>query len=376
MTGRELHLVVPGSLRQLSGGSIYDARMARGLRQRGWSVVVHEVATGMVGGGVDVRRSLADTLPRIADAVPVVIDGLAMRGSDDAVHEHVSRLDVLALVHLLAIDDPSLESSLRARLHELEWNVLTDRVGVIATGRATTDRLRAGGVDADRMRTVPPGVERAPVAAGPAHGGPPNLLCVAAVTPGKGQDVLVRALGRLGDAPWTCTFAGSLTRSPAYARSVKALVEQAGLAGRIGFQGECDAATLDRLYGSSSIFVLPSYHESYGMALTEAMSHGLPIVSSVAGAIPDTVPAGAGILVPPGDDVALAGALRSLLIDAAGEPGSASARRAAIGAAALQHAASLPTWDQAVDDFAAAVTALLRTLSGARDLGTARRTSR
>ena len=53
------------------------------------------------------------------------------------------------------------------------------------------------------------------------------------------------------------------------------------------------------------------------MALAEAIAHGLPVVSTMAGAIPDTVPAGTGLLVPPNDGVALAQALRRLIGDRA-----------------------------------------------------------
>ena len=64
----------------------------------------------------------------------------------------------------------------------------------------------------------------------------------------------------------------------------------AGLAERIAFVGECDASALARAYGSATLFVLPSHYEGYGMVLVEALAHGLPIVSTTGGAIPDTVP--------------------------------------------------------------------------------------
>jgi glycosyltransferase involved in cell wall biosynthesis len=90
--------------------------------------------------------------------------------------------------------------------------------------------------------------------------------------------------------------------------------------------------------------VLPSHHEGYGMALAEASARGLPIVSTTGGAIPDTVPPDAGILVPPGDVDALAEALRRLLTD----PGA----RLRLREAGLAARTRLPGWPAQAAAFA------------------------
>jgi glycosyltransferase involved in cell wall biosynthesis len=358
VTAPELHFVVPGSLDQRTGGYLYDARMVDGLRRRGWAIAVHSLGAGAPKDGGHPRPSLDETLRRLPDGARVVIDGLAMGRSPDVVRAHRARLTVLALVHLPSADEPGLEPSRRAHLLKLELEALAASAGVITTSSFTAARVRDRGIDPASIRTVPPGTDRAPLARGEPPGTPPRLLCVASVTPGKGQDVLVGALSRLADVPWTCLCAGSLTRSPAYAERVLARVRVAELGERIAFLGECGQDDIEALYLASSIFVLPSFHESYGMALTEAMARGLPIVTTEAGAIPDTVPAGAGVLVPPGDEVALADALRLLLVDAPNEPHSARRRRAQLGTAARRHAAGLRDWERAVDEFAEAVSAL------------------
>jgi glycosyltransferase involved in cell wall biosynthesis len=178
------------------------------------------------------------------------------------------------------------------------------------------------------------------------------------VTPVKGQDVLVRALGRIADLAWTCTCVGSLDRAPDFVREVRGLIRDADLDDRVELAGEQDESSLGSLYRHSSIVVLPSHHESYGMVLTEAMARGLPVVSTTAGAIPDTVPGAAGILVPPGDVEELAAALRSLLEDAPNEPGGAAQRRQRLGSAGRRHASRLPTWDEAAAGFEDAVSVL------------------
>jgi glycosyltransferase involved in cell wall biosynthesis len=90
------------------------------------------------------------------------------------------------------------------------------------------------------------------------------------------------------------------------------------------------------LYAKSDIFALASRFEGYGMAYSEAIAHGLPVIGTKAGAIPDTVPPNAGILVEPDDVPAFAVALRRLISDAN------ERKRLAAGARAA--AAKLPTW--------------------------------
>ena len=137
----------------------------------------------------------------------------------------------------------------------------------------------------------------------------PNLLCVATVTPRKGHLILVEALAKLADLPWRLTCIGSTTRDAGATAAVQDAIARHGLTGRIALMDEIEPEALRSQYHAADLFVLPSYYEGYGMALAEALSHGLPIVSSKAGAIPTTVPADAGILVPPGDVARFDGSL-------------------------------------------------------------------
>jgi glycosyltransferase involved in cell wall biosynthesis len=114
--------------------------------------------------------------------------------------------------------------------------------------------------------------------------------------------------------------------------------------------GDLDREALERQYARADVFVLPSYLEGYGMALAEAVAFGLPVISTTAGAIPETVPANASILVAPGDSRALAKALAAVIDDAG--------RRAELAANARSARAALPTWASAATKFAAALDGL------------------
>ena len=105
-------------------------------------------------------------------------------------------------------------------------------------------------------------------------------------------------------------------------------------------------------YQQADAFVLPSYHEGYGMVFAEALAHGMPVISTTAGAIADTVPVGASLLVPPGDEAALREALQRLMTDAV--------LRSRLTAGAAEAASTLPDWDTAVARWAAALDQVSR----------------
>lgn len=86
------------------------------------------------------------------------------------------------------------------------------------------------------------------------------------------------------------------------------------------------------------------------MAYAEAVAHGLPVIGTTAGAIPEAVPAGAGLLVPPDDVGALSAALRRLLET----PSERQTLRAAAGAAAR----TLPTWRDSAELVSRAIEAV------------------
>jgi glycosyltransferase involved in cell wall biosynthesis len=337
-----VQLVVPGPLDQRTGGYIYDRRMVEGLRALGWPVDVHELAGRFPitdGVAIAAARQAAATMP--AGSLPV-IDGLALPAFRD-LPGRLPRPWVGLVHHPLALET-GLDAGDAAALADAERCMLAAADRVVVTSPQTRRDLAAYDVADARVGVVLPGTERAPLARG--SGGPDvALLCVASLTPRKGHLVLLDALAGLRDLPWQLTCVGSPERNPAMARAIGVAIERYGLGARVRLIGEQTEAGLQPYYDAADLFVLASHHEGYGMVLAEALARGLPIVATTAGAISDTVPAAAGVLVPPGDPAALAGALRRVLT----EPGL----RQDLAAGARAARERLPSWPDAAQAFAA-----------------------
>jgi glycosyltransferase involved in cell wall biosynthesis len=337
----QAHFLVPGPLDQRTGGYLYDKRIVDGLRTQGREVTVHELAGSFPLADDAARQAAAAAIEASAGGVPL-IDGLALPAF--AHLEDVLRDPWVALVH----HPLALESGLSAAEAEafagLERRLLPLASRVIVTSHHTVADLVAYDVPEGRIGVAMPGTDPAPLARG--SGGPGlDLLCVASLTPRKGHLVLLEALADLADLDWHLTCVGSPDRDPQTAAAIRTAIAQLGLTSRVRLVGEQDEAGLAPYYERADLFVLASYHEGYGMALAEALAHGLPIVSTNAGAIPGTVPPSAGMLVDPGDPAALGGALRQIMTE--------QALRDLLAAGATSERERLPSWADAARAFSA-----------------------
>lgn len=349
MTPR-LDFIVPGDPGQRTGGYLYDAHIVAELRRLGWTVDVHGLPGRFPEADARARAALERTLAALPDGRQVIVDGLALGGLPEVAIRHGHRLALVALVHHPLGDERGLSVARRHCLLASERAALAAVRQVITTSRFTARRIADFGLQPARVRTVEPGVTPLPLAM--AEGEPPRLLCIGTLSPRKGQDLLVRALHRVCGLSWQCDIIGSRTRDPDFARALAALVTETGLDERIRLHGECDDARLRAAYTGADLFVLPSHYEGYGMVVTEAISAGLPVLTTTGGALAETLPTGAGLAVPPGDVDALADALAALIRD--------RGRRHALRDGARRARAALRDWPRAGAEFAAVLTALER----------------
>ncbi|MGE0863390.1 MAG: glycosyltransferase family 4 protein [Vicinamibacterales bacterium] len=341
--------VVPGPIDTRTGGSIYDRRMAEGLARLGWHITVVELEGAFPQPAVaDVERAAA-ALASIAAGTLVVVDGLALSAMPEVIEHEAARLRVVALVHLPLAADVGFDAGTRAKLAKGEERALAASALIVVTGSTTIGLLEQYALEKGRMVVVEPGTDPAPLAGG-SRGPGVHLLCVATVNAGKGHDVLFSAVAAVPNRDWRLTCAGSLTRDTAAADRIRLMAEQLGINDRLTLAGEQDSAALAGCYAAADVFVLATRRETYGMAVAEALAHGLPVVSTTTGAIPDLVGNDAGILVPPGDAAALTRALSRVIGDAG--------HRAGLAAGARQVRNRLPTWEHAAARMNAALQSL------------------
>lgn len=149
----------------------------------------------------------------------------------------------------------------------------------------------------------------------------PVIVCPANLIPVKGHRYLLDAFAILRDRGEQCSLhlagEGALRKHLERQVSVLHLGSQVRLLGQIPHDKLLDAYR----EGKVSIVVLPSVdrgnneHEGIPVSLIEAMSYGIPCVSTATGGIPELLGDESGLLVPPGDSLALADAIETLLQD-------------------------------------------------------------
>ena len=154
-----------------------------------------------------------------------------------------------------------------------------------------------------------------PVAAQPQETGGPIVFGMAArFIADKGHDVAVRALARLNHLDCRLKLAGNANN--AWGNSIASLASELGVIDRVEFLGHCD--DMPAFYKAVDVIVAPSRREALSLTLIEAAMHGLPVVASRVGGIPEVVIHGqTGFLADPEDTKGFADALNELGTDAA-----------------------------------------------------------
>ncbi len=304
-----VHFVVPGDINALTGGYIYDKHIIRGLQHEGLAVKLHLLEPEFPLPSGSALSSAAAVIEKISDREVMIVDGLALGPLHEILEVHRHRLKIVGLIHHPLADETGLRIDVARELGEAERQALSFCRRVVVTSRTTRLALiKEYNVCAKQICVIEPGVKSNCVLRNRITGSF-RIICVASLIPRKGHSTLIEALSLLVGRRWSLTCIGDLGRDPSTTVRLRNLVRKFGLAHRIKFTGEVGESLLQEYYRKANLFVLASHHEGYGMALSEAISWGVPVISTTGGAIPSTVPRLASLLVRPDDAAALSYAI-------------------------------------------------------------------
>ncbi|MBO0881319.1 MAG: glycosyltransferase family 4 protein, partial [Mycobacterium sp.] len=209
----------------------------------------------------------------------------------------------------------------------LRWTARHLPHQVLANSQATLNTLLP--LPAGRYAVAYPGLEPAAFTGS----GPLRerwvIGMIGRISPTKGQDVFLRAAARLLTTHPGVRFVvvgAALFNEAEYERQVRALACSLGLEGQVRFTGQLSDPAAEMRRFDVLVHASP-VPEPFGQVITEAMAAGVPVIATAGGGATEIVRGDCdlGRLVPPGDDAALAGAMRDLL-DNPGEAGQMAER--------------------------------------------------
>lgn len=346
-----IRFIIPGDINTPTGGYRYDRSILQEWERQNVAVDLVSLPGHYPMPSKSEQQLALNILDECDEADVAVVDGLAGGSFPELLAACSDSTPCVSLLHHPLCLESGINRHDATLLEERERAGLAFVKAVITTSPATSKTVaELFDFPASAIHTVEPGVTRAaPVKFRTVE--PLSILSVGSITERKGHDVLIKALAALKHLPWTLTVIGPQDLDKRLFEGLIELCQTLELADRVRFFDSLSEHDLNEHYDKADIFALASRYEGYGMAYAEAIVRGIPVIGTTAGAIPDTVPKQAGLLVPVDDSEALSQAIGSLLQD--------DTLRRRLHEGALSAEPEFPTWSGTAKAFMTVLQGLL-----------------
>ena len=350
----KIALLIYGSLDTISGGYLYDRKLVQHLRDQSDSVEIISLPWRSY------PRHLTDNLRSALYRRLCALD-IDLLLQDELNHPSLfwinqrlrERVDypIISIVHHLRISEQHGSESRWLRplafgqaqpavYRFVEKQYLQTIDGFIFNSQTTRASVAALDIETSASIIAYPAADHLPLPASlslaPNSESPLRILFVGNLIDRKGLHQLIAALTALSNNAWKLDIVGNTTVDPTYAATIRQQISAADLAHKITIHGSVSDQALTQKYQHSDLLIVPSY-EGFGIVYLEAMSFGLPVIASTAGAAHEIVSDGEnGFLVDPKDIATLARQINTLIDD--------RARLSQMSQAARRRYDQHPTW--------------------------------
>lgn len=277
--------VVYGNFDIISGGYLYDRRLAEFFSARGHTV------------RVITPDELTETSP--PEAQVCIVDELChphFRTAREWNRLPDSAVRVAMVHHLASDEDLPLGKRIRHWNYERQFFQFPDYV--IVNSRSTADSVRRKTPYRGEIGLAMPGRDSGDSREGKLHERRPftqgklELLFLGNVIPRKGLHHILTYLERFTPGELVLHVGGRLDADPEYAERMRTRVQNSGLKDIVHFHGFLEIETKDRLLNSAQLLVVPSSHEGFGIVYLEALGHGVVPVAGNKGGSGDIIRSG------------------------------------------------------------------------------------
>jgi len=270
-----IRFLIPEPRNRRSGGTLYDLQMVDALQKKNCSIKIEWIS----------KKKGIENLTTFSDSDYLLIDGLVFHQNPKEVYQ-LERFNKIYVSHLPFWLEPGITANEMVLRKSREVEFLKNCKRVVCTSNFIRHELIKNGIPDTNIVVINPQISSIKPKGRTYNEQPVELLVVGGIHFGKGLDVLLKALNQHKIRNWNLKIAGYFNPDDAYYKMLNRTIDENKLKNKIAFIGECQAQQLKELYIMSDLLIHPSRFESYGMAIKESLSHGLPVIASDAGALP------------------------------------------------------------------------------------------